>query len=324
MSRIAALDPSSYRRHLIHGENRAWAETNCYTDVIIELLHGFGHEPIAALGFTTAIDFEYDQWTFFKFPDADLLELYGFDIQELAVWRTLAEHVATQVDAGRPVLVELDSYYLPDTAGTAYQLAHVKSTVAVNEFDVSRLRMGYFHNQSYHSLEGRDFIDLFQLDGLVHERMLPPYIEFVKMAPASQLPRGATLTQMSFELLKKHVARAPSINPFIVFKGQFERDLEWLMSAGIETFHAYSFATLRQYGACFELAETHLRWLDENGIDGLGISAEAFQNISQSAKAFQFQLARSMARKKPLDLSPLDLMAASWDAGMSSLKSRCA
>ena len=99
MKRIAELDPATYKRHAVHGENRAWAETNCYSDVVIELLHGLGHEPIAALPFTLAIDFEGDQWTFFKFPDADLLELYGLDIQELAVWRPLVDHIADQVAA---------------------------------------------------------------------------------------------------------------------------------------------------------------------------------------------------------------------------------
>ena len=47
---------------------RAWAETNCYVDLWVELLHALGHDPIAALPFTLAIDFEGDQWTFFKFP----------------------------------------------------------------------------------------------------------------------------------------------------------------------------------------------------------------------------------------------------------------
>ena len=323
MSRIAALDPSSYRRHSIHGENRTWTETNCYTDVVIELLHGFGHEPIAALPFTLTIDFECDQWTFFKFPDGDLLELYGFDIQELAVWRSLVEHVATQVEAGRPVLVELDSYFLPDTAGTAYKLAHVKSTVAVNEIDIGQRKLGYFHNQGYHALEGADFADVFQLDGLAHVRMLPPYIEYVKITPGSLVPRGAALVEASLYLLKKHLTRVPKQNPFVVFKTRFEQDLEWLLNSGIETFHAYSFATLRQYGACFELAETYVRWLSENGVDGLNVSLHAFQNISQTAKAFQFQLARSMARKKPLDLSSLDLLAVQWELGIADLRSRC-
>lgn len=320
MKRIAALDPSTYKRHLIHGENRAWAETNCYSDVVIELLHGLGHEPIAALAFTFTIDFEFDQWTFFKFPDADLLALYGLDIQELAVWRPLVDHISEQVAAGRPVLVELDSYFLPDTAGSAYKRAHVKSTVAVNEIDTERRHLGYFHNQGYYTLKGADFSDVFQLQGLVHERMLPPYIEYVKTQPAFEALNAGQLVEVSLSRLKKHLARVPRDNPFVQFKARFAQDLEWLMNADMESFHAYSFATLRQYGACFELSETYLRWLGQQGVNELESSLLAFQKISQTAKTFQFQLARSMARQKPLDLSPLDAMAAHWELGITALR----
>ena len=66
LKRIRELDPATYERHLIHGEGRTWAETNCYVDVLVELLHGLGFEPLASLPFTLRIDFEGDQWTFFK------------------------------------------------------------------------------------------------------------------------------------------------------------------------------------------------------------------------------------------------------------------
>src|SRR2546423_14347916 len=164
---ILPLDASQYQRHRIHVEERSWPETNCYVDVWIELLHAWGLEPIAALPFTLAIDFEGDQWTFFKFPHADLHELYGLDVHELAIWRPLVRHVEEQLTLGRPVLVELDSYYLPDTAGTAYRRQHVKSTVAVMEIDVQNHRMGYFHNQGYYHLHGPDFAALFGLQGTV-------------------------------------------------------------------------------------------------------------------------------------------------------------
>ncbi len=323
MKRIATLDPATYRRHPIHCGGGTWAETNCYTDVLIELLHGLGHEPVAALAFTLAVDFEGDQWTFFKFPDDDLCALFGRDIQELAVWRPLVAHVEDQVAAGRPVLVELDSYFLPDTEGTAYKRAHVKSTVAVNEIDTAQRHLGYFHNQGYYALSGADFSDVFQVDGLVHERMLPPYIEYVKTLEDFEPPTGARLLEASRALLEKHLARAPKTNPFPRFKAQFTRDLERLLGEGIESFHAYSFVTLRQYGACYELTETYLKWLHGQGVGGLEGAVGAFQRITQAAKGFQFQLARSIARRKPLDLGPLDAMAADWDAGMSDLRRRC-
>jgi hypothetical protein len=317
---IAPLDPATYRRHRLHGEDRVWAETNCYTDLLIELAHGLGFEPLAMLGFTLAIDFEGDQWTFFKPPAADLHALYGFDLQELAIWRPLAEHVAEQVEAGRPVLVELDSWFLPDPAGTAYRLAHTKTTVGVNEIDVARRRLGYFHNAGYFALEGDDFSELFQLDGVPHERVLPPYVEYVKWREGFVAPRGRDLAEAALPLLARHLARAPRENPFPRFRERLARDLEWLLAAPIERFHAYSFANLRQYGACFELAESHLRWLGSHGIADLDRSAAALHEIAETAKRLQFQLARAMARRKPLDLAPIEAMAAQWTLALDGLR----
>jgi len=124
------------------------------------------------------------------------------------------------------------------------------------------------------------------------------------------------------EIFRAELFPAVAANPFIAFKERFAADLGWLMGAEMGRFHAYSFATLRQYGACFELAETHLRWLAENGIEGLVPSADALREIAQTAKNVQFQLARAMARRKPLDLSPLDAMGAAWERAMEPLRNR--
>ena len=319
--RILALDPSTYLRHPIHQEGRTWAETNCYVDVWIELLHALGYEPIAALPFTLTIDFEGDQWTFFKCPLLDMCELYGLDVQELAIWRPLVVHIEEQVERGRPVLVELDSYYLPDTAGTAYKRAHIKSTVAVNEIDAARHHMGYFHNQGYHHVDGDDFLDVLRLRGEPDPAALPPYVEFVKIRAGAR--RGGTsLLQCSMQLLRRHLELVPAENPFLSFKARFEKDLIWLLNENLETFHQYSFATLRQYGACFELSQTYLNWLAARGESELDEEIRAFREISEGAKTLQFQLARAMNRRKPLDLSPLDAMAERWQRGTTGLKTR--
>jgi uncharacterized protein DUF1839 len=320
--RVAALDAATYRRHPIHGENRTWAQTNCYTDLMVEMLHGLGHEPIAVLPYTLAIDFEGDQWTFFKPPHTEVEALYGVDIQELAIWRPLVEHVRDQVAAGRVVLVELDSFFLPDTSGTAYKIGHVKTAVGVNEIDVESHHMGYFHNNGYFEVGGEDFRQLFHLDGIPHDRVLPPFCEIAKIHEGRAIARGAQLVEASLELLARHLARAPRTNPFGRFRAQFERDLERLMQSDIAAFHTYSFATLRQYGACFELGETYLGWLGDNGVDGLAEARAALVEIAQTAKTFQFQLARSMARRKALDLAPIDAMASAWDRAMTGLQSR--
>jgi hypothetical protein len=322
MARIVPLDPRTYQRHRLHAEGRTWAETNCYSDVIIELLHGLGFEPTAALPFTLTIDFDLDQWTFFKFPAADVEELYALALHELAPWRPLTEHIHEQVQAGRPVLVELDSYFLPDTHGTAYRTAHVKSTVAVNEIDPAERRLGYFHNQSYHGLEGQDFTDVLQVDGLVHPRMMPPYIEFVKPIARARPVLPAELAEASLGLLRRQLRRVPTSNPFLAFQARMAADTPWLATAGLDAFHAYSFATLRQYGACFELAATYLAWLGEHGVDGLEEPRALLDGISTGTKAMQFQLARAMTRGRAPDLAPLARMGQDWEHAMGRLTDR--
>jgi len=321
MQRILALDPRIYRRHRIHVEERIWAETNCYMDVWIELLHALGHEPIAVLPFTFAIDFEGDQWTFFKCPLGDLTHLYDLDVQELAIWRPLVAHLVEQVERGRPVLVELDSYFLPDTVGTAYKQVHTKSTVAVNEIDAAGHRLGYFHNQGYYRLEGEDFLDVLRMHDESDPAVLPPYAEFVKIRPTSS-HGGTSLRVRSLQLLRKHLELAPKENPFPAFRARLEKDLIWLMQEDLDSFHRYSFATLRQYGACFELSQTYLQWLASQGEQGLDEAIHAFRTISENAKSFQFQLARAVSRRKPLELSPLTSMSENWRVGTISLKER--
>ena len=318
---VFLADPVGYQPHLIHTRERDWAETNCYVDVLIELLHGWGFEPIAALPFTIAIDFEGDQWTFFKFPDADLRELYGLDIQELAVWRPLVAHIEEQVGLGRPVLVELDSYYLPDTAGTAYQREHVKSTVAIIDIDVAGQRVGYYHGQGFYHLSGDDFEKVFRITGPNGPEMLPPYFEFVKRRVNGALT-GRDLVDKSLTLLRRELTTLPEVNPFEKFQVRFAADLDWLAQAPLEVFHQYSFATLRQFGACYELAATYIQWLQAHDIAGLEEPAVAFAKLSSTAKSMQFQLARAMMRKKPLDLAPVHEMANVWNAAMDHLKLR--
>jgi hypothetical protein len=206
--------------------------------------------------------------------------------------------------------------------GTAYRLAHTKTTVGVNAIDLGRGRMGYFHNAGYYAVEGDDFRELFQLDGPVHDRVLPPYVEFVKWRAGFTPPRDGALAEASLGLLSRHLARAPADNPFPRFKARLGEDLAWLMEGDRARFHAYSFANLRQYGACFELGETYLRWLAGHGVPGLEAPALALRNIAETAKQLQFQLARSMARGKPLDLASVDAMAAQWNLALGELRRR--
>ena len=57
MASLFGLDPATYRPHELHTGERVYLETNCYMDVIIELLHARGDEPLAAMGTTVRLDF---------------------------------------------------------------------------------------------------------------------------------------------------------------------------------------------------------------------------------------------------------------------------
>lgn len=320
MKRILELNPENYQKHLIHTQERDWAETNCYVDVWIELLNALGHEPIAAMPFSLGIDFEGDQWTFFKFQLPDIYQLYGIEVQELAVWKPLIQHIEEQINMGRPVLVELDSMYLPDTAGTAYKMAHVKTTVAINEIDIENKHLGYFHAQGYYTLEADDFDNVFRLNSN-DPSILEPYVEIAKLR-GTQSIEIESIVKKSLVILKKQLQMLPSENPFISFKIQLETDLEWLKQQDLEMFHQYSFATLRQFGACFELAANYMEWLMKNGEENLLHASSCFKQISETAKIYQFQLARVISRGKSLDLSTVDNMAELWSEATQSLKQK--
>ncbi len=189
---IPWVDPDAYRPSWLHDADRRWPETNCYVDLLIEVLNATGNEPAAALGFTVEQDFEGDHFTFFKFITADLRKLFGLDIEELAVFDRIEDRILTQIDRGRLPMVEVDAFYLPDTRGVSYRVAHSKSSIGINALDPAGRRMEYFHNAGYFLLEGEDFDALFPVHDAASGLPLFPYSEFMKLgrSPASADDRG--------------------------------------------------------------------------------------------------------------------------------------
>lgn len=319
---LRALDPGSYRAHALHTTDRVWPQANCYVDLWIELLHGNGYDPMAACAFTLTTDLEGDQWTFFKFPLADLERIYGISVIELNVWRPLVAHLVDQLEQGRAVIPEVDAYYLPDTAGTSYRTEHVKTSIAVQHLDVAERRLGYFHNAGYYEVGGDDFTNLLRLEGhLAGPEFLPPYVEVARFGPRP-VP-DADLSASAVALLRTHLERSPAINPFHRYAARFESDLQWLRHEPLPVFHGYAFATLRQFGAAFETAALFLQWLEVRGEPGLAPAIAAFLDIAATAKSLQFRTARLVGAGKPFATAPfLDGLAASWDTGFSLLRSR--
>lgn len=326
MSRLSVLglDPATYQPHPLHREESLWIEKNCYIDVWIEVLHAQKLDPAAMLPFVVALDFDGDQWTFFKPSHADLYDLYGIDVQELNVWRPLIKHAEEHVASGRLVFTEADAYFLPDTQGTDYKSQHTKTTIVIESIDVEAKKLAYFHNASYHTLEGADFDGVFGFGLPPDPHRLPFFAEFARLAKVERRNPG-DLASRSALLLRRHMTRRPEENPFRRFRPRFEKDLQWLQGEGLPTYHAYAFATVRQFGANFELAAAYMKWLTANARVDLSEAAEAFDGISGGAKALILKGARAVSSKKTVDFGPMfEQMESAWDRAMAILVSRYA
>ncbi len=313
-STLIPIRSGSYTVHGLHATNLVWSETNCYVDVWIEVLSALGLDPLVAAAFTVATDFEGDQWTFFKYPPEDLRRAYGIDVHEMNPWRPVIDHVEEQLAMGRLLTVEVDSWYLPDTAGVSYRLDHVKSTIVANDVDRGGRRLGYFHNAGYYELSGEDFDGLFRLTGDWPDSVLPPYTEIVRLEGLVRLPE-TDATTLAFDLLGEYVLRRPSDNPVERMGRRILADLPVLREGTPEDFHVYAFGTCRQCGASAQTAAEFCRWLGRRHVsdpDILTAAAEAWQSLAEQSKSLQFSLARA-ARGRAIDVTPLlESLAATW------------
>jgi hypothetical protein len=316
---LRGLDPANYPRSVLHAESCVWVEKNCYVDIWIEVIHALGLEPRAILPFVAAIDFEGDQWTFFKPPHGELTDLYGIDVQELNVWRPLLEHALEHLAAGKLISTEADAFWLPDTSGTDYRRQHTKSTIVLNDLDLEKRTLGYFHNAGYYRLEGEDFVRTFRLDAPPDPTFMPLFAEVVRVDRVIRRP-VAELVTMSRELWRRHLQRRPANNPIRAFQQRFEHDLPGLQDKGLAYYHAWAFGTIRQLGAAFELAALNLEWLSDHGSAGLEVAMAAFQRLAEANKTLILKGARATNNRRPLDSAPLfDSMAADWESGMTAL-----
>lgn len=296
-----------------------WPETNCYVDLWIEVLNAHGLPPEAMLGFTLTQDFEGDQFTFFKVPLEDLEALYGIRCTELAIYDRVESHVCEQIRRGRLCLVEMDSFFMPDTRGVAYRLEHGKTTVAINRLDLENRTLDYFHNAGFFRLEGEDFDGLFHLSDADDALPFLPYTEFAKFPQAH--PSESHTLQVAKRLLRVHFERRPKDNPVATFASAFPGQVEVVAERPFGFFHKYAFNTLRQLGANFELSASHLDWIAPDG--RLSEASAAARRISEVAKSVQFQLARAVTRKRFDTLATVLAPAAdAWEEMMGVLADR--
>jgi hypothetical protein len=310
---LLGLDPRSYEPHALHAPDRTYTETNCYTDILIEFLHARGDEPLAMMGCVLRVDFEGDQWTFFKPLPEHMERLFGVDIHEMQPYRALADQIAEQLAAQRTIVVELDSWYLPDTSATSYRNEHVKSSVVAEAIDRDSERLRYFHGTGYYELEGEDYSGVFRLGRPFSDDVLPPYTELVRLDAGPSL-KGRELRAAASELLDEHLGRRPATNPFSRFGAQLSRDLPRLLEGDQAAYHDYAFATVRMVGSAFEVGASHVRWLlGERGEP----AAAAMGRIVDASKVLSFKL----ARRREFDPEPaIEQLAGAWAEAFTALE----
>jgi hypothetical protein len=309
---LLGLDPDAYSPHALHGTDRVYTETNCYTDILIELVHARGEESLAMMGCVLTVDFEGDQWTFFKPRPEDVERLYGIDIHEMQPYRPLPEQIAEQIGLGRTLIVELDSWYLPDTAATSYRREHVKSSVVAEAIDPVGERLRYFHGPGYFELSGEDYRGVFRLGREFSADVLPPYTELARFDAGPAL-EGEELRGAARAMLAENLARRPRGNPFERFGAQLALDLPRLLEGDAAAYHDYAFATVRMVGSAFEVGASHVAW----ALGGDGAAAAASMSaIVDGCKTLSFKL----ARRREFDPGPaVEAMASAWEDSFAKL-----
>lgn len=317
MLSLLGLDPGTYVASALHQTDRIFPETNCYVDIWIELLHALGIDPASAMSFACTVDFEGDQWTFFKPPAEELERLYGIDVHEMQLYRPLVDHVVEQLNAGRSIIIEADAFYMPDRAATSYRKAHVKSSIAIEGIDPEREHLRYFHGPGFYELSGDDYRGIFRLGRALSEDVLPPYAELVRFDVGPRL-EGEDLRRAAFEMLGRQLRRRPIRNPWMKFGERLAMDLPTQLDGADADYHAYAFATVRQCGAAFDAAKSFVEWLALSTSSDAGAAAEALGRQVTGAKALLFRL----ARRRVFEPAPaIQQLAGDWETAMHALDS---
>lgn len=311
--RVLELDPISYRPHPIHNHDRIWTETNCYVDLWIEVLHSLGADPTPALAFVLSAGCDGRQWDFVKIAPEDLRILYGLSVAEMNVWRPVLAHVVEGIEDGNHLTVEVDGFWLPDTAGTSYRNQHTKTTIVPNLVNRDDKVMGYFHNRGYFELTGADFDGVFNLAPEPFAEVLLPYVEQIRIDP-EVLEAG--VGDRDLDLARAHLARRAPGNPVDALARRVIADIPVVQTAGPDAFHLWSFGLLRQFGATAELAANYVQYLGGRGVAGIEAAAAPFLAAASGAKAVQFRMARAARGRDVVIDEPLLEMSKNWAEAM--------
>jgi hypothetical protein len=308
----------------------------------IELLGALGLDPHALWPAAVAIDFEGDQWTAVEPSRDELRALYGVDVQELVVWRPLAEHAIEHLAAGRTLMMAADAFRLPIVTDADHHRHHVTTTIVLNEIDLDARRIGFFHHAGYGEARGDDVTQLLDLEDdtsdleaiadwrgarvaqvgaaavALDEGRLPPHVQFIR-ADRRVARSTEELRMLARHHLDKQLAFRPADNPVRRFAARLADDLPLLREYGTPYHADWAACTLRTFGSAFELVSRGLAWQAESSAAWQD-AARAFEQLAQDAKTLDQKLARAVAATRKTDTKKLlDAMAQRWDEGMAAL-----
>lgn len=305
-----AADAADHRCHPAHSADRIWQETNCYLDLWIEILHALGHDPVPAFACALSADHDGAQWTFLKPAPEDLRAFYRLEVTEEALWRPILDTVRSGPQRGLLHTVEVDSWWLPDTAGTDYHTNHVKTTIVPVALDPDAATMTYVHNAGIFELSGDDFAGIFAVPEL------PPYVEQIRRIDDD--PGAFVDAELLRSAVRGHLDRRAAGNPAARLADSVRDAAEWLPTAGMETFHLWSFATLRQFGATAEVAADLAARLHADGCE-TGSAAADFRLAAATAKTVQFKMARAARGRSVVLDELLTTLADAWLRAVDAL-----
>ncbi|WP_250465010.1 DUF1839 family protein [Caballeronia sp. GAFFF2] len=302
-SRVVQLDPLRLRArrhhaHALHRGERIWRDGAGPVDLWIELLHGNGLEPRAALAYSVAQDFEDDQFTLGRITPEDIEKLYGLQVQELSIFHSLEERALVQTRRANTVLIETDAFFLPDTRSASYHREHAKTTIGIDVIDPNARRLGYFHHTGYHLLDGDDYNGVLGLpasDASTLAATLFPHVEFVKRV--REPLTGTALAEASADLLCAHLLRRPLHNPITRWRAAFPEHVDAILARGDAYTQLYFANVMRQLGANFELLAHYLQWMREQGFDIPVQTHTSARKIASETMVMQCRLARSLSRQ---------------------------
>lgn len=306
--------------HVLHTGQRLWSRANAYASLWIELLSGWGFEPLAALGCAVALDFDGDQFTVLSLPPDDLKMLYGVTTFRLAIYDRLEAHIATQTAAGNVVLAEVDAFHLPDVP-SLYGVLHGPTLVGIDRLDRENGIASYYRQGRRYELSGDDYRGIFRQPALVdayHDALIR-HVECAKRAfpPVSE----EALAAVSVQLLRRHLGRVPQRNPIAAFRETLASALDTLSRCGETYRHSFAYGTLSQLGSHFELFTAYLHWLEERHHAQPAGCIQASQRLVSESLVCQMRLLRATTRGRvdPCEDS-LNLLEAAYDELIACLR----